>query len=156
MFTFSIIKNKLHYMPLISSVGFNFFKTRSFHDIKFENQYLSILHIHLKQLLIGVSIGFKKFLRVRGVGYKFKLSLTTLTIQVGYSHLLKIKVPLFKSFILNKKATLVRGQGVNLSLLTTFFAATRFLRSPDVYKGKGIRYRKDSFHRKEGKKKKMI
>jgi large subunit ribosomal protein L6 len=110
----------------------------------------------MKQLIIGASVGFKKFLRVRGVGYRFNISSTALTIQAGYSHLLKIKIPFFKSFVTNKKATLIRGRSVDLITLSTFFAAVRYLRSPDVYKGKGIRYRKDSFIRKEGKKKKTI
>jgi large subunit ribosomal protein L6 len=138
------------------NVGFKFFDTYRFPNIKLETQQLSLLHIQIKQLIIGASVGFKNFLRVRGVGYKFNISSTTLTIYAGYSHLLKIKYPYFKSFVTNKKATLIRGRSVDLVALSTFFAAVRSLRSPDVYKGKGIRYRKDLVIRKEGKKKKTI
>ena len=155
-FPFHINKNWFRYAPSMLNVGFNFFDTYRFPNLKLETQQLSLLHIQIKQLIIGASVGFKKFLRVRGVGYKFNISPTTLTIHVGYSHLLKIKYPYFKSFVTNKKATLIRGRSVNLVALSTFFAAVRFLRSPDVYKGKGIRYRKDLVIRKEGKKKKTI
>lgn len=99
-------------------------------------------------------MGFKNFLRIRGVGYKFAGSATQLTMEVGYSHLLSTKIPFFRSFLINKKANLLRAQAPNLIQVNTFFAATRFLRQPDVYKGKGIRYKKEYASRKEGKKKK--
>ena len=54
---------------------------------------------------MGALVGFKNFLRVRGVGYRFQLVSKKLIINVGYSHSLQIKLPLKHKFILNKKST---------------------------------------------------
>jgi len=104
--------------------------------------------------MIGSSVGFKNALRVRGVGYKFSLSSTQLTIQAGYSHILRSKLPDAKSIMINKKSTLFQLKSDNLVVLNTFLSSIRNLHKPDVYKGKGIRYRKDLVRKKEGKKKK--
>jgi large subunit ribosomal protein L6 len=154
-FPFYLYNNHFSYRFPTLATGFNFFNVSSLNNLKMENQRASLLHVQLKQLIIGTSVGFKKFLRLRGVGYKFSISSTKLKVQVGYSHLLKIKIPLFKSFIMNKKATIIRGKSFNLVLLSTFFAGIRSMRLPDVYKGKGIRYRQELIMRKEGKKKKQ-
>jgi len=97
-------------------------------------------------------------LRIRGVGYRFEVSPLKITIQAGYSHLLFQKSSLttaIRSLIVNKKATQVFFQGTNLMKLNLFLSTIRNLRQPDVYKGKGIRYKKDFIKRKEGKKKKI-
>jgi len=133
------------YIPPILNLAFDFFKTQRSIDLKKNNKNLSLLHIELQKLIVGASVGFKNFLRIKGVGYKFNISTLHLVIQAGYSHLLKKKIPLLRSLTANKKNTLICGRSVNLLELNTFFAATRSLRIPDVYKGKGIRYRKDVF-----------
>jgi len=107
--------------------------------------------------MLGTMVGFRNGLRVRGVGYRFDISLTKLIIQAGYSHLLVKSLPragVFQSISINKKATLFSIKSYNLAVLSTFLSTTRNLQRPDVYKGKGIRYQKDVIGRKEGKKKK--
>jgi large subunit ribosomal protein L6 len=153
---FIIYHKNLVYIPSGLNVAFNFFKILRYITLKNENKKLSLLHTKLKNLLVGASVGFKNFLRIRGVGYKFNMSLLQLTIHAGYSHLLKINIPPLQSLVVNKKNTLLCGRSVYLVNLNTFFAATRSLRTPDIYKGKGIRYRKDVIFKKEGKKKKVV
>ena len=106
------------------------------------------------QNLVGALVGFKNFLRVRGVGYRFQIVSQNLIIHVGYSHNLQIKLPIQHKFFLNKKSTFLRAKSSNLDKLTNFLAFVRNLRQPDIYKGKGIRYKKDQIRLKEGKKKK--
>jgi len=106
------------------------------------------------QNIVGSLVGFKNFLRVRGVGYRFQLISKKLVINVGYSHSLQIKLPLKHKLILNKKSTFLRVKSSNLAKLSNFLSFVRNLRQPDVYKGKGIRYKKDPIRLKEGKKKK--
>jgi len=104
-----------------------------------------------------MSVGFKNALRVRGVGYRFDLSPTQITIQAGYSHLLTQNLPSSGSFqkvMTNKKSTSFRMKSFDFVILNTFLATVRNFRKPDIYKGKGIRYKKDFICRKEGKKKK--
>jgi large subunit ribosomal protein L6 len=92
------------------------------------------------------------------VGYKFEISPLKITTSVGYSHLLSQKWPLVSSLrsrSLNKKATQISFQGSDLSNLNLYAATIRNFRQPDVYKGKGLRYKNDFIKRKEGKKKKI-
>ena len=110
--------------------------------------------VKIIQNLVGSLVGFKNFLRVRGVGYRFQILSKKLIINVGYSHNLQIKLPVKHKFVLNKKSTFLRVKSSNLAKLSNFLAFVRNLRQPDVYKGKGIRYRKDPIRLKEGKKKK--
>ena len=108
--------------------------------------------------MVGTLVGFQNALRLRGVGYKFDISSLKIKIQVGYSHLIRKKFPwpqFFQLLILSKKATLLKIKTSHLTSLQTFLSSVRTLRQPDVYKGKGIRYKKDFVFRKEGKKKKI-
>ena len=41
---------------------------------------------NIKNMIEGVSTGFKKELEINGVGYKFQVAGNTLTISAGYSH----------------------------------------------------------------------
>jgi len=113
---------------------------------------------NLKEVQISVITGYKRMIRVKGVGYKFSLNMAQhiITIEVGYSYLLQIRLAAEFSPILHKKSIELEMQSDNLLQLTTFLSKVRKLRTPDVYKGKGIRYKKDPVQRKEGKKKKSF
>ena len=112
----------------------------------------------MNHVIAGNLVGFKKALRIRGVGYRFEFLPLKITIQAGYSHLLSQKlasVSEVESFILSKKGTQIYFRGPHLINLNLYVSTIRNLRHPDVYKGKGIRYQKDFVNRKEGKKKKI-
>lgn len=121
---------------------------------KSKNQNRSSTYIKIMQSTLGALVGFKGFLRVRGVGYRFQIEGQKLMITVGYSHNLEVKLPFNQEYTLNKKSTFLRVKGANLVFLSNFLSSVRKLRKPDVYKGKGIRYQKDLNQFKEGKKKK--
>lgn len=118
------------------------------------NSDLGLQGALLKRIIIGAGIGFKNYLRVRGVGYKFDLEANNLlTAKVGCTHLIKKQVPF--EFIINfsRKARVVRFQSKSLVKLTNLLSKVRALRQPDVYKGKGIRFIYDSVLQKPGKRK---
>ncbi len=117
------------------------------------------------QNLVGHQVGFRRYLKVKGVGYKFGLenakaekvpndSTHVLTMNVGLSHTLRHSLPVGTSLKFSRKFKMVRFQHPNLSVLSGMTAYLRSLRKPDPYKGKGIRYRKDPVKIREGKKKK--
>jgi len=112
----------------------------------------------LKEVQTSVITGYKRVLRVKGVGYKFNLNIDyhIVTIEIGYSYLLQVHFDAEFESILYKKSIELEIKSNNLLQLTTFLSRVRKLRPPDVYKGKGIRYKKDSVRRKEGKKKKSF
>jgi large subunit ribosomal protein L6 len=103
---------------------------------------------------VGATVGFKKFLRLRGVGYKFSIKNRILITDVGFTHLLYKKLYAEMFFKFSRKYTVLRTKSKNLARLTGFISSLRNLKKPDVYKGKGIRYLKENIIYKEGKKKK--
>jgi len=56
------------------------------------NSNLSLFWVTIKRMIIGAGVGFKKYLRVRGVGYSLKLENGILNAKVGYTHILKKKI----------------------------------------------------------------
>jgi large subunit ribosomal protein L6 len=57
---------------------------------------------------------------------------------------------------LNRKSTTVQFRNYNDNFLNSLISKIKNFKKPDVYKGKGIRYKKDNVLRKEGKKKKTF
>lgn len=171
----------------------------------------------LQRAMLGSDVGFKGYLRVRGVGYRFQLeqakkseskpgdattyldnimknpnglipkqatvgqvrgvdaaahlkavlakqnlaetssssSSARLYVAAGLSHPLFIDVhPEFKTAV-TRKFRMIRFRSKGLNSMTQMMATLRSMRKPDVYKGKGIRYRNDPTITKEGKKKKV-
>jgi large subunit ribosomal protein L6 len=104
-------------------------------------------------MIIGAGVGFKKYLRVRGVGYKFERQNSVLTAKVGYTHLLKKRLPSEFSTKLSRKSKVVKFRSRSLTGITALLSQFRTMRQPDVYKGKGIRYKRDPVRRKPGKRK---
>ncbi len=99
-------------------------------------------------------VGFTKYLRVIGVGYKFiEDNPSELQVQVGFTHLLKQPIhPLFKIKSTRKKR-MIRVKSISFSELTNSLACLRNKRKPNVFTGKGLRFRKQKVWRKTGKKK---
>ena len=153
-FDLKITKQQLSLLPSVSKNATQFYQLNRVLVQQNQNQKWSSFSVKIIQNMIGSLVGFKNFLRVRGVGYRFQIISKKLIINVGYSHNLQIKLPLKHKFVLNKKSTFLRVKSNNLAKLSNFLAFVRNLRQPDVYKGKGIRYRKDPIRLKEGKKKK--
>jgi len=101
---------------------------------------------------MSLTHGFKEYLRVRGVGYKFQLTKNNiLLIDVGYSYKLEIKLPKEYKITFSKKQSKMRLRLTDLQKITLLIAKIRKLRLPDVYKGKGIRYLQDNHPQKIGK-----
>lgn len=140
----------------------NLNKTQTFYNIyhkkeeKLLTRYYNLIHMQLKNAVLHATVGIKKYLLVRGVGYKFIKKNQYLTLQVGYSHKLNILIPSYIKTKLNRKSTKIKFLSNNIGDLTGILASIRGLKKPDVYKGKGVRYRRDTVMRKEGKKKKSF
>ena len=104
----------------------------------------------LNNMVIGVSEGFKKELEMRGVGYRAQLQGNKLVLAVGKSHPDEVEAPAGITFELPNPTTIVIS-GISKELVGQTAAYVRSLRSPEPYKGKGIRYVGEYVRRKEGK-----
>ena len=153
-FFLKVTEQKLSLLPSLNNTAKKFYHLNRSLVKQAKNKNRSLAYVKIMQKTIGALVGFKNFLRVRGVGYRFQISANELIISVGYSHTLKIKLPLAHNYTLNKKSTFLRVKSPNLATSSNFLSFVRNLRQPDVYKGKGIRYRIDPVRLKEGKKKK--
>jgi ribosomal protein L6P/L9E len=84
-------------------------------------------------------------------GKKITTNSTFLCLKVGYSHQINILIP-ENLFVFCTKGTNICIYGGNFEKVTGFAAFIRGLRSPEDYKGKGIRLRDEIIKTKPGKK----
>ena len=106
---------------------------------------------NIKNMITGVTEGFKKDLEIIGVGYRFNLKGNTLVINAGYSHPVEMNIPTGLT-VEAPSNTEISVKGIDKVLVGEFAANIRKVRQPEPYKGKGIRYKDEYVQRKEGKK----
>jgi large subunit ribosomal protein L6 len=107
---------------------------------------------NVKNLVEGVTNGYKKQLDINGVGYRAAAQGQILTLALGYSHEIKYIIPAGITVTVDKQTT-VHLLGADKQRLGQVAAEIRALRPPEPYKGKGIKYSTETVRRKEGKKK---
>ena len=120
-------------------------------DDKFTHAMHGTTNANIKNMIIGVSEGYKKGLEIVGVGYKFNVSGNKLTINAGYSHPVVMEVPAGIT-VKGVSNTEIELEGINKEKIGEFAANIRKVRKPEPYKGKGIKYKGEQIRRKEGKK----
>ena len=105
----------------------------------------------ITNMIIGVTEGYQKGLEIIGVGYRFNVQGKKLVISAGYSHQVNMEIPegITVESVSNTEITV---KGIDKVLVGEFAANIRKVRKPEPYKGKGIRYKDEHIHRKEGKK----
>ena len=120
-------------------------------DSKELKQLHGTTNANIKNMIEGVSTGFKKELEINGVGYRFQVAVNTLTISAGYSHPVKMEAP--KGITIEAPSqTELNIMGFDKQVVGEFAAQVRKVRGPEPYKGKGIKYKDEFIRRKEGKK----
>jgi large subunit ribosomal protein L6 len=103
----------------------------------------------INNMVVGVSVGFERKLEFNGVGYKAKVSGTTMTLNLGYSH--PIEYPLPEGVSGKVERNSITLTGANKELVGFAAAKIRSFRPPEPYKGKGVRYANEVIIRKAGK-----
>jgi large subunit ribosomal protein L6 len=98
----------------------------------------------------GVAQGFTKTLDIVGVGYRAEIKGKDLNLALGYSHPVVFPVPPGIDIAVEKN-TRITITGANRQQVGQVAAEIRGLRSPDPYKGKGIRYSDEQLKLKVGK-----
>ena len=106
----------------------------------------------INNMVLGVSEGYTKNLEINGVGYRASIEGNILTLQLGYSHDIKLAIPSDLD-VKCVKPTEISVNGINKQKVGQFASEIRMLRKPEPYKGKGIKYQGEFIRRKEGKKK---
>ena len=104
----------------------------------------------LNNMIVGVSDGFKKELVITGIGYKAAVQGQTLTLNMGFSHPVEIKVEEGLTVECPKQDQIIVS-GIDKQRVGELAANIRAVRKPEPYKGKGIAYKGEHIRRKEGK-----
>lgn len=108
----------------------------------------------VNNMVKGVSTGFEKKLELAGVGYRAQANGSELTLNVGYSHPVKMKAPQGIMFTVDGNTITVAG--MDKSIVGDVAAKVRAVREPEPYKGKGIKYVGEHIRRKAGKAAKAV
>jgi large subunit ribosomal protein L6 len=106
----------------------------------------------IQNIVDGVKNGFERKLEINGVGYRASMQGKNIQLAVGYSHDVVYQVPEGVSAATPKPTEIVLT-GIDKQQLGQVAAEIRNFRSPEPYKGKGIKYAEETIIRKEGKKK---
>lgn len=104
----------------------------------------------INNMVIGVTKGYEKKLKIVGVGYRAIKNGDSLDLQLGFSHPVNMKDP--DGLVTEcPTQTDIIVKGINKQLVGNYAAKIRDWRKPEPYKGKGIRYSDEVVRRKEGK-----
>ncbi len=103
-------------------------------------------------MVTGVTKGFEKRLALVGVGFRAQAQGDKLSLSLGFSHPVEHRMP--KGIkVATPTQTEIVISGIDKQLVGQVAAEVRAYRSPEPYKGKGVRYRDEVIVLKETKKK---
>ena len=103
-------------------------------------------------MVAGVTKGFEKRLALVGVGYRAQAQGDKLNLSLGFSHPVVHQMP--KGIkVATPTQTEIVITGIDKQLVGQVAAEVRAQRSPEPYKGKGVRYANEVIVLKETKKK---
>lgn len=106
----------------------------------------------VNNMVTGVTKGFERKLNLVGVGYRAQSQGTSLKLQLGFSHDVVYQLPQgIKAETPTQTEIIIKG--VNKQQVGQVAAEVRSYRTPEPYKGKGVRYSDEVVLIKETKKK---
>lgn len=104
----------------------------------------------LSNMIEGVTSEFEKKLEIQGIGFRAELEGEELSLYVGFTQPIKIKIP--KEIKISVEKNIITVSGINKEIVGQMAAIIRKVKPPEPYKGKGIRYLGEQVRRKVGKK----
>ncbi len=110
------------------------------------------IRAHLANMALGVSKGYEKKLELVGVGYRAAVQGKSLTLTLGFSHLINYAIPEGIT-IETPTQTEILVKGIDIQRVGQTAAEIRSFRPPEPYKGKGVKYSDEKISLKEAKKK---
>jgi len=104
----------------------------------------------LANMVHGVSERWEKVLLIKGLGYRARLQGRTVILDLGYSNPMEYEIPEdIEVDLPNPNEIIIRG--ADKQRVGQVAAKIRALRKPNVYDGKGIRYKDEQVLQKAGK-----
>jgi large subunit ribosomal protein L6 len=124
------------------------------------SMYVGTAQSHIKNMIKGVAQGFTKIIEVRGMGYRAQKTKEGIQIDVGFIHPVDFNIPKDINVdikqIPNPDDTKeqmfeITLKGADKQWVGEIAAEIRSTKPPDVYHGKGIRYKGEYVRKKAGK-----
>jgi large subunit ribosomal protein L6 len=104
----------------------------------------------INNMVVGVTKGYEKKLKVEGIGYQAKLDKKSVVLMVGFANQI-VKTPPEGVTVAVPDVNTIIISGADKQKVGQFAAEVRACRKPEPYKGKGIMYEGEKIRRKEGK-----
>jgi large subunit ribosomal protein L6 len=124
-------------------------------DSKVHRSLHGLTRTLLDNMVEGVTKGFEKSLELVGVGYRAEKVGEKVVIRIGFSHQVQLSPSPGLSLDV-EGGNRVKVSGIDKEVVGEMAAKIRAIRSPDTYKGKGIRYAGEQVRLKAGKAGKAI
>jgi large subunit ribosomal protein L6 len=105
----------------------------------------------INNMVVGVTEGFTKELKMIGVGYRAEIKGKLVVFALGYSHPIVLLPPDGISITVDPKQNTIKVDGIDKELVGNTAAKIRSFRKPEPYKGKGVRYVDEYVRTKAGK-----
>ena len=110
------------------------------------------MRAHIANMVTGVTSGFERKLQLVGVGYRAQAQGDKLNLSLGFSHPVVHLMPKGVKVVTPTQTEIVIS-GIDKQLVGLTAAKIRDYKSPEPYKGKGVRYANETIVLKETKKK---
>lgn len=105
----------------------------------------------LANTIYGADVGFKRQLKINGLGYKAVVSGKKVVFSLGFSHKINFELPENIALEVDKTGQLLTFTSPDKELVGHVSSMIRALRPPEPYKGTGIKYVEEVIRRKAGK-----
>ncbi|MFA7308589.1 MAG: 50S ribosomal protein L6 [Patescibacteria group bacterium] len=102
-----------------------------------------------RNMVAGVTTGFKKSLDLIGVGFRVAKKDNGLELALGFSHPVFFAIPDTIECVVDKNT--IHLSGIDKQQVGEVAANLRKLKKPEPYKGKGLKYTDEVIKRKAGK-----
>lgn len=116
----------------------------------FHGLYRSLVN----NMVVGVSVGYKKEMELVGVGYRVSNQGNLIEFNLGYTHAIYLQLPAeikVETKTERNKNPYICLESCDKQLLGMVCAKIRSFRKPEPYKGKGILFLGEQIRRKSGK-----
>jgi large subunit ribosomal protein L6 len=127
-------------------------KLKAFGNSNHANAMSGTMRALVANMVTGVSKGFERKLSLVGVGYRAQAQGDKLNLSLGFSHPVVQTMP--KGIkVATPTQTEIVVSGIDKQMVGRIAAEIRDVKSPEPYKGKGVRYTGEAIVLKETKKK---
>ncbi len=120
-------------------------------DSKLQKSFHGLSRTLIKNMIEGVTTGFKKALNIEGTGFKAILQGNKLSLSLGFASPKDYPIPDGIKVTVDAPGVNVTVEGMSKELVGQAAARIRSYYPAEPYKGKGIKYLGEQIRRKQGK-----